>query len=235
MCGRYVSPDDAAIERYFTIDRRSPNPLVRRFNVAPTTLVPIVRRTQDGLSELRKARWGLVPTWWKQAELPRLTFNARSEEAASKPMWRQAHRQSRCLIPAEGWYEWQETEVVDRSSGEVRKVKQPYFIHRAEEPVFAFAGLVSWWSRPDTDPLVSCALLTKAAAPALEYIHPRMPVVLRAEDLDRWLDPQLSADVVAEAVTRAQGTFASYPVSTRVNNARNESPDLIQPVDGVTD
>ena len=152
MCGRYVSPDDAAIERYFTIDRRSPNPLGERFNVAPTTLVPIVHLTSDGQSELCEARWGLIPSWWKQPEPPRLTFNARSEEAASKPMWRQPYRESRCLIPAEGWYEWQEAEAIDRSTGEVRKVKQPYFIHRESEPVFAFAGLVSWWSRPETGP-----------------------------------------------------------------------------------
>lgn len=231
MCGRYVSPDDAAIERYFAIDRRSPNPLVRRFNVGPTALVPIIRTTREGQRELCVARWGLVPSWWKRAELPRLTFNARSEEAASKPMWRQAYRQSRCLIPAEGWYEWRQTELVDRESGAVRKAKQPYFIHRDDEPVFAFAGLVSWWQGPEAEPLVSCALLTKAAAPALEYIHPRMPVVLRPDERNCWLDPTLSASAVGEVVSQAQDGFQSHPVSTRVNNTRNESADVIAPIE----
>jgi putative SOS response-associated peptidase YedK len=229
MCGRYVSPDDAAVERYFTIDRRTPHPLARHFNVAPTTLVPIVRKTREGLTELAQARWGLVPSWWKQDKLPTSTFNARSEEAALKPMWRQAYRHSRCLIPAEGWYEWRETEVVDRSTGEVRKVKQPYYIHRGDEPVFSFAGLVSWWKGVEAEPLVSCALLTKAAAPDLQYIHPRMPVVLAPDDHARWLDPQLSAGDVGDLVSRALEAFQSYPVGTRVNNARNDSPGLIAP------
>jgi putative SOS response-associated peptidase YedK len=176
------------------------------------------------------ARWGLVPSWWRQAQFPRLTFNARSEDAASKPMWRQAYRQSRCLMPAEGWYEWQETEVVDRSTGEVRKVKQPYFIHCESEPVIAFAAMASYWAKPESEPLVSCAVLTTKAAPGLEYIHERMPVVLAAGDIDAWLDPHLSVEAVGEILSGPKLALQSYAVSTLVNNARNESPDLIKGV-----
>src|SRR5450631_4205517 len=109
MCGRYVSPDEAAIERFWEINRRSnTDPFRRRFNVAPTTTVPIIRRAEDGAHELCEARWGLIPHWWKQEKPPALTFNARSEEAAVKPTWRNSYRHLRCLMPALGWYEWNE-------------------------------------------------------------------------------------------------------------------------------
>jgi putative SOS response-associated peptidase YedK len=129
MCGRYVSPDEAAIERLWNFTRGGGNPFSRNFNVAPTTQVPVLRSDGDSL-ELKGARWGLIPDWWKEAKLPVHTINARSEEAATKAMWRQPLRQARCLIPAEGWYEWQKLERVDPESGEVRQIKQPHLIYR---------------------------------------------------------------------------------------------------------
>jgi putative SOS response-associated peptidase YedK len=112
MCGRYVSPEQAAIEHEWPIGRANSNPFPRVFNVAPTTLVPILRldRESDEL-ELTAARWGLIPHWWKDNKLPAHTINARSEDAPTKPMWRTALRNWRCLIPAEGWYEWVRHEV----------------------------------------------------------------------------------------------------------------------------
>jgi putative SOS response-associated peptidase YedK len=115
MCGRYVSPDEAAIEREWRVGRRNSNPFPRRFNVSPTATVPIQRMSGRSREvELAAARWGFVPLWWKEARPPRTSFNARLEAAASKPMWRDAFRRARCLVPAEGWYEWQERERVDQ-------------------------------------------------------------------------------------------------------------------------
>src|ERR1700687_2694433 len=117
MCGRYVSPDQAAIERQWHIGRSNNEPFSRRFNVQPTTKVPMLRRGhQSGKLDLTLARWGFIPHWWKDAKPPKLAINARSEEAATKPMWRFAVRNGRCLLPAEGWFEWAEVERVDEET-----------------------------------------------------------------------------------------------------------------------
>src|SRR5258708_4078402 len=125
MCGRYVSPSEAEIERFWHIGRHNNNPFGPRYNVSPTTPVPMLRRSDTGTLDLVMARWGLIPFWWKDTKPPKSTFNARSEEAASKPMWRGPASKSRCLVPALGWYEWKEVERVDPASGEVTKIKQP--------------------------------------------------------------------------------------------------------------
>jgi len=234
MCGRYVHPDAAAIEREWHVGRDDGNPFARRFNVVPTSTVPMLRRDprSDGL-RLTGARWGLIPHWWKEAAPPKFTINARAEEAAAKPMWRHAYGNARCLIPAEGWYEWREMERVDHATGEVKAFKQPYFIHRADGRPFCFAGLMAFWRAPDADAeMVSCAILTRAAAGALIEVHDRMPVVLSAQVLDAWTDPALTdatrvASIVAEG---AQSDFAFHPVSTRVNGSRAEGPELIEPL-----
>ena len=228
MCGRYVAPDDAAIERHYRVDRRTPAPFIRRFNVAPTAIVPVLREAPDGAMELLAARWGLVPHWWKQARLPTLSFNARSEEAASKPMWREALRFSRCLMPAEGWYEWQER---DPSSGQPLAVRKPHFIHARDDSVVAFAGLLASWTTPAGEPLLSCALLSKAAAASVSEVHDRMPVVLAPAHHAAWLSAGVTdADAVAGMIAQAATDFVHYAVSTRVNNARNESPELLAPL-----
>lgn len=140
MCGRYVPSNEAAIERYWRIDRRNwPGFIKAAFNVAPTTQVPILVQAHDGAIELIGARWGLIPAWWKDDKAPAMTFNARSEEAARKPTWRQSMRSVRCLMPARGWYEWNEKEEVRSESG--RTVRQPYFICDPAQEVIAFAGL----------------------------------------------------------------------------------------------
>ena len=143
MCGRFSLPDEAAVAYILKIDRWNwhwPEP---RFNVAPTTRVPMVFRADDALLELNGARWGLIPDWWKKDAPPSLTFNARSEEAADKPTWRHSLRRLRCLMPARGWYEWNEKELVRSDSG--RQVKQPYYICAPNAEAIAFAGLWSIW------------------------------------------------------------------------------------------
>lgn len=224
MCGRYVTPDEAALERYWTIDRRSGNPLRERFNVAPTTIVPILFRAEDGALELSQARWGLIPSWWKQAKLPTATINARSEEAATKPMWRQSYRHARCLMPARGWYEW----LVRAAGGRGRPGKQPYFIHCPASPVIAFAGLMARWQAADGEDVLSCALLTRPAAPAIAAIHDRMPVVLARAGYEPWLAPGQSAEALSQLVAQARADFQGYPISTRVNDPRNDFPGLLE-------
>ena len=229
MCGRYVTPNEAALERFWTLDRRHWNPFRQSFNVAPTTVVPVVRRADDGAYELSAARWGLIPHWWTKATLPSLTFNARSEEAAVKPMWRDSYRHTRCLMPALGWYEWNERQALS-GAGKSRPAKQPYYIHCDQSPVIAFAGLMANWRAPDGQWVVSCALLSKAAAPAIAHIHDRMPVVLAPESFAAWLAPEQSVEEVGRLLASAREDFTGHPVSTRVNDARNDSPDLIQDI-----
>lgn len=230
MCGRYVPPDEAAMERSWRIDRRNwPGWITPRFNVAPTTIVPIVRRASDGALELLGARWGLIPSWWQKETPPTLTFNARAEDAAEKPTWRQSLRTMRCLMPARGWYEWNEQQPVRNESG--RLVKQPYFISSPASEVIAFAALWSVWRRPEAEPVVSCALLSKDAAPAIADIHPRMPVVLAPEQYATWLDAATMPVEVAKLIAAARQDFAGYPVSPRVGDTRNDSADLLERAD----
>ncbi|UTF51829.1 SOS response-associated peptidase [Desulfomicrobium sp. ZS1] len=181
-CGRFSLPDGAAVSQILKIDRWNWHRPEPRYNVAPTTLVPLVIRADDVLLELNGARWGLIPHWWKKDAPPSLTFNALSEEAAEKPTWRHSMRKLRCLMPARGWYEWNEKEQVRSDSG--RLVKQPYFISAPNAEAIAFAGLWSIRAGQDGTEVLSCALLSKAASPTIVHIHNRMPVVLKPDHFD---------------------------------------------------
>jgi putative SOS response-associated peptidase YedK len=227
MCGRYVSPATAEMERAWHIGRSNWKLTSgRRFNVAPTTQVPVIVKAPDGVLELNSARWGLIPHWWKKDALPSLTFNARSEEAAQKPTWRDSLRTRRCLMPAAGWYEWNEQEQVRSESGRI--VNQPYFIHSPGSEVIAFAAIWSVWERPGAQPVVSCALLSREAVPSIAAIHHRMPVVLRPDQYAAWLSADATATDVQYLIINARDDFAGYPVSTRVNNARHDGPELLR-------
>jgi putative SOS response-associated peptidase YedK len=226
MCGRYVTPEQAAIERYWHIGRHNwLQHILPLFNVAPTSIVPIILQDADGQLELAAARWGLIPHWWSKDALPTLTFNARSEEAAQKPMWRQGLKSQRCLMPVRGWYEWRETASAVPGG---RATKQPYYIHVPGAEVLAFAGLWAQWRKPDGELLRTCALLSRSAADSIAEIHHRMPVVVKPEHFEAWLNPETSAATVQSIIADACSDFTAYPVSTRVNNARNDSPELIQ-------
>ena len=229
MCGRYVSPDEAAVERFWKIDRRNNNPFIQRFNVAPTTRVPLLLCAADGAIELSEARWGLIPSWWKQDVPPNLTSNARSEEAAEKPMWRQSLKDKRCLMPAIGWYEWNENEPAKGPTG--RPCFQPYFHYSADgDEVIGIAGLWSLWERLEANPILSCALTTKTAAPSVADVHHRMPVILKREHFRAWLDPATHPDDVQGMIADSQRDFLHYRVSTRVNNAKNEGKELLDTI-----
>jgi putative SOS response-associated peptidase YedK len=236
MCGRYVSPDEAALERALHVGRRNGNPFARKFNVFPTDTVALVlaAREAQGLEALH-ARWGLVPHWWKEAKLPaRPNHIARVEEASGKPTWRDAWRRARCLIPAEGWYEWQQLERIDAATGEVAKLKQPHYVRRADGALSCFAGLMAYWTNPASgETLLSCAILTVDATGALADVHERAPVVLPESLYEAWLDRRLTDPAKVQALTAARlapGAFAHHKVRPLVNNARADGPELIEPL-----
>ncbi|WP_026078801.1 SOS response-associated peptidase [Pseudomonas nitroreducens] len=227
MCGRYVSPDEAAMERYWHIGARNSGRWIQRiYNVAPTTQVPMVFLNEAGEQEVIAARWGLIPFWWKKDKLPPMTFNARSEEAPTKPMWRDAIRHRRCLMPAAGWYEWNEKEPVKNKAG--RTVNQPYYHHAPGDNVLAIAGIWSTWSPPEGEPITSCALLTKDAAGPVAAIHHRMPVILAPEQWECWLSPQTSLELAYDTIALSREDFEAYAVTTDVGNARNQGSELIE-------
>jgi putative SOS response-associated peptidase YedK len=237
MCGRFVSPEERALERAFDLGRRdNPNPFARRFNVCPTDTIPFLRMPSgaDRL-ELAAGRWGMVPHWWKEAKPPRTSFNARLEEAADKPMWRDAFARARCLIPAEGWYEWQAVERVDPSTGEIQKAKQPYFVRAKDAGIFCFAGLAAYWKDPKTgEALRSCAILTAQAEGAVAEIHDRAPVVLPAESYGAWLDRKLDDPAKAKAIAGRRvppSEFAHWKVRLLVNNSKSDGPELTEPAE----
>jgi putative SOS response-associated peptidase YedK len=231
MCGRYVSPSQAEMERYWELtDSQIRNPLAQAFNVSPTATVPMLWVGKDGL-ELVAARWGLIPFWWKEGKPPSHCFNARSEEAATKPMWRHAAAKARCLVPAVGWYEWREVERVNRITGEVTKAKQPYLIQRQDKNLLAFAGLMSLRTAEDGSSEFSCSILTRDAVGAAAEVHTRMPIALSKESESYWLDASLTDAVKAIqfARKRSDTEFVYHTVNPRVNNSRSEDPGLIEP------
>ena len=234
MCGRFVSRDQAAIEREYNI--RVLNPFERVYNAAPSMQLPVIRRPASadpggagerapgGEREALSMRWGLIPGWWSQPTLPSSTINARSEEAAGKPMWRGAVRHTRCLVPALGWYEWNLT-----AGGKV-----PYFIHASAMAGFCFAGLWSEWRNSAGELQPSFAILTRAASPTLKAIHDRMPVVLPEGTWTDWLSdwPADHARHLAEHVGKSLNEFEFYPVSRYVNAPRNQGERCIEPAVG---
>jgi len=234
MCGRYVPAPEAAIEREWQIKGGIPE-FPPRWNVAPGAIVPLLRLDQAGELEVVPARWGLIPHWWKDAKPPHSCFNARIEEAAVKPMWRDAIRRTRCLVPADGWYEWRKREM-PAEGRRAAILKQPYYIHREDGAPVAFAGLAAAW-RPAAggDWVLSCSILTLPAAGRLAELHERMPAALPRAAQAAWLSPELKDGGAAAELARSAVTdegLEHYAVSTRVNSALAEGPELLEPVTG---
>jgi len=240
MCGRYASsrqPDELAEE--FEIDElRLQVPLTESYNVAPTDDVYAVLerppREDDASSErqLRSVRWGLVPSWAKDVKIGNRMINARMETVGDKPAYRRAFAKRRCLLPADGYFEWYATEAKD-AKGKPRK--QPYFITPKDGGVLAMAGLYELWPDPakaEDDPsrwLWSCTVITTEAEDALGRIHDRMPLMVERERWGQWLDPTRPGDL--ELLTpAAPGRLEAYPVSTLVSNVRNNGRELVEPL-----
>jgi len=186
-----------------------------RYNIAPTSYIAAIRKSDKKSPELAMFRWGLVPFWAKDPAIGNRMINARAETVAEKPSFRAAYRDRRCLILADGFYEW-------HTEG---GVKIPYFISLASGEPFAFAGLWEHWQSKDSDEsLQTATIVTTAANDFLSQLHHRMPVVLDPESGDRWLDGDMG--MLEEAVANSPD-FRAWPVDRKVNNARNEAPDLI--------
>jgi len=246
MCGRYASsrrPEDLVEE--FKIDENpGKEALAPDYNVAPTKSVYAVlqrpTREEDAQQatarQLRLVTWGLVPFWAKDPAIGNRLINARVETAAEKPAFRRAFAARRCLIPADGYYEWYATSQKNASG---RPVKQPFFIHPADGGVLAMAGLYEIWrdpTRAEDDPerfRWTCTVLTTTAEDSLGRIHDRMPLLVEPERYSQWLDPEVSGaeDLRGLLVPAAPGRLEAYPVSTRVNNVKNNGPDLVEPVE----
>ena len=221
MCGRYAffSPAEA-VKKVFGVSL--PPGLVPRFNIAPTQAVPVLRQTRDGVREVALLHWGLIPSWAKERSIGNRMINARAETLADRPAYRRAFRDRRCLVLADGWYEWQVT-----SAG-----KQPWFIRSADGRPLGLAGLWESWRDPSSgETTESCTIVTLDAPNPLAAIHHRMPAVVPPRGFDAWLDPgQREVSAAAEwLATPDPGNFESHPVSRRVNDPRHEGRELVQP------
>lgn len=214
MCGRFAfySPAEAAAGLF---GFEASTPTEPRYNIAPTQPIPVVRNARSGGREFVMLRWGLVPFWAKDASIGNRMINARAETLAEKPAYRNAYEKRRCLVLADGFYEWRKDAYG----------KTPYFISLASGQPFAFAGLwETWTDRATGEPLQTAAIVTTAASDFLRDLHDRMPVVLQPRDAGAWLsgDPG-----ILDAVTAAPPEFQAWPVDRKVNDARTEGPELI--------
>jgi putative SOS response-associated peptidase YedK len=237
MCGRYATTQTSTtLNQAFEIDLAgSYVELEADYNMAPTKLAPVVigRREDDRQPvrrELLTARWGLIPSWAKDASIGSRLINARSETAAEKPSFKKAFAQRRALVPADGYYEWYAGEARE---GEKKPRKQPFYVTPKDGSVLAMAGLYEFWKDREADEwVVSFTILTTTAEDQLGHIHDRMPLFLEPDAYDAWLDPAPHAtdELLGLLVPAAPGRLATWPVSTEVNNVRNNGPELIVPI-----
>jgi putative SOS response-associated peptidase YedK len=210
------------VRRTFALDEVPE--LEPRYNIAPTQAVPAVRSGEEGARAFAMLHWGLVPKWAKERAIGNRMINARAETLAEKPSFRDAYRKRRCLVLADGWYEWQVA-----PGG-----KQPWFIRAKDAQPIAFAGLWERWQDPVGNALLeSCAIVTTDAAASIRRIHDRMPVVLAPADWDRWLDPAFSDTGTLSELLRPfeGGALEAWPVSRLVNAPKNQGAGLIAPED----
>lgn len=227
------------------VDNRVSTPLAPDWNVAPTDQVYAVLERparsaaageEPARRQLRTLSWGLVPSWAKGPSIGSRMINARAETAAEKPAFRKAFRARRCLLPADGYYEWYQTSATNAAG---KAVKQPYFIRPRDGGVLAMAGLFEIWRDPDRsaddpDPFRwTCTVLTTEAEDDLGRIHDRMPLMVTRDRWDAWLDSSLTdvARVSPLLEPAAPGRLEAHPVSTAVGNVRNNGPHLVEPLD----
>jgi len=221
MCGRFAfySPHEAVVRLFGVAASPEVEP---RWNIAPTQHVATVREA-GGPRSLAMLHWGLVPSWAKERSIGARMINARAETLAEKPSFRSAFQRRRCLVLADGWYEWQRAGAV----------KQPWYMSFDDGQPFGMAGLWERWRDPASgEPLESCCIVTTAPAPAVAHVHDRMPVIVPAAAYTEWLDPR-NGDT--DRLARLLGPcglpgLAARPVSRRVNDARNQGADLVEPV-----
>jgi putative SOS response-associated peptidase YedK len=222
MCGRYTLNKPAqALAQTFGI-QEVPD-LKPQYNIAPTQMVAtILHNPESNRRELRQLRWGLIPSWSKDPGIGVKMINARAETVADKPSFRSAFKRRRCLVVADGFYEWQRQE----------NKKQPFYFRLQHEQPFGFAGLWEQWHSPEGEDIATCTILTTNANELMLSVHDRMPVILHPEDYDLWLNPQFSAPDTLQQLLQPYSPEAMtvYPVSTIVNSPKNNIPECIVPI-----
>lgn len=228
MCGRYrLSRKKQILEEYFDCvsgqEDWSP-----RYNIAPTQPIPVIRQNpHEPVRTLSLMRWGLIPSWAKNVSTAASMFNARSEAASTKPAFREPLRFRRCLIPADGFYEWRRTDGA----------KQPYCFEVNEGELFAFAGMWDQWKDGGGQIVETCAILTTTPNAVTSVVHDRMPVILEADAYDLWLDPAMKDVRAVSKLLRPYDArrMRSYPVSTRINHVANDDRECSMPLRRVQD
>jgi putative SOS response-associated peptidase YedK len=224
MCGRYrLSRRKQIVEECFDTVSGDED-WAPRYNIAPTQPIPVIRQNpKEPRREMSLMRWGLIPSWSKDVSGAAVMINARSETASTKPAFRDPFTSRRCLIPADGFYEWKRT----------GKSKQPYCFEVDGGELFAFAGLWDRWKDPSGQWTRSCSILTTTPNAVTSSVHDRMPVILDRDDYDLWLDPGMTnVDGVSHLLKPYDAqSMRSYPVSTRVNSVVNDDAECSAPVE----
>lgn len=220
MCGRISTAGLSAdsLKRHFNLDNSLS--FTQSYNLAPTLEIPAIREQKHSRS-LAALRWGLIPHWARDKHINASTFNARAETLTQRPFFRDSIKSRRCIIPASGFYEWQE-------QGDK---KQPYYIYRADQQPLAFAGLWDLWADKQTgETIESCTIITVPASLQMAAIHERMPAVLEVDYFDTWLDPEFKETHVLQDLLRIakDDVFAMYPVSSYVNSSRHDGTKCIE-------
>lgn len=224
MCGRYVlkAPLDALLA-HFDLDGApglGPADLAPRYNIPPGTDIPVVRRSPEGRRLLHLLRWGLVPNWAKDAAIGAKLNNARGESLAGKPSFRDAFRRRRCLIPADGFYEWQA----------IGKARQPFYFSAADGALLALGGLWESWRMPDGGLLRTACVITTGPNAVMAPVHDRMPVIVPRARWEDWL--AAPADAIADLVAPCpDAALQAWPVSRRVSRSAEDDPALIDPLE----
>lgn len=230
MCGRFTLTQSAKrIAAHFQLDEEPD--FVAGYNIAPTQPVPVIRAGKTTPREFSYLYWGLIPSWSKDPAMGARLINARSETVTEKPSFRTAFKRRRCLIAADGFYEWQQL-----GSKKTGTKKQPFYFQLQEHQPFGFAGLWEYWHSSEGDEIESCTILTTAANEQMQSIHDRMPVILHPDDYDLWLDPSVQSPDPLLPLLRPYPSeqMQHYPVSTRVNSPSNDNPDCIAPLEEST-
>jgi len=221
MCGRFtLTVDPAELQDTFS-NYTFPSKFAPRFNIAPSQ--PILAIPNDGLNKADFFIWGLIPMWAKDPIIGNRLINARGETIAEKPSFRGSFKHKRCLILADGFYEWKST------AG--KKTKTPYFIHMKDRTPFAFAGLWDAWESSDGSSIKTCTIITTEPNKLMESLHNRMPVILHPRDYGKWLDasPQTPENLLPLIKPYPADDMSAYPVSMLVNKPSNDSPELVVP------
>jgi putative SOS response-associated peptidase YedK len=218
MCGRYrLSRRKQIVEEHFS-SVSGEQDWKPRYNIAPTQPIPIVRQNpKKPVREMSLLRWGLIPSWAKESSGAAKMINARSETAGTKPAFRDALKSRRCLIPADGFYEWQKT----------GNAKQPYCFEVADGELFAFAGIWDRWNDPDSNIVETCSILTTSPNAVTSAVHDRMPVILDPDSYDLWLDPGMKDVSTATELLKPYDAqlMRCYPIGTRINRVANDDEE----------